>query len=522
MSVIRFYSGPVKFTLGWLDRIDQMIRQHLTSQGLLMKRGMATSRLYMSPDDMGMGLKSCVAVYLLELVRLLLQYKWGTIYRQEWFWRMEEMTKRNGKGVWIREIEKVLKRFNSSLEWLMGIIAVRDEEMESIRQNEEMEERDKNMMLRAKKMKSMADVLEEVAVVIDMHFFVEFSQTKSSTFLKKVMDNQRTIDMTLLKKTWRTLNCTPKTMKVIREIQENLLCVGKRKELITKKRAETQCWCSKTGLPLNAKHIISCCRKVSSEINARHDVVVNIILNNILVQRGLIPHEQKWEERKMVRTPFDAITIVTEHWRSDEWRCKGRVAGAKLKPDLVWLRRDSEGNWKKVVVDVKVTSTDKMSEAFKEKDEKYRVWATQETREKKVSKVVMVPIIISHDGAVHKDTVRRWKDFSRDIQVDWVRMAQNVLRYNVVIVGKFFGKGSWVSEAWKKAHPEDDDQEIGPQERIATAEERRERLQIDTVREGTVCVRPSGTPPPDCPRLTSAARNLQPTQRVDQSTSIID
>ena len=32
-----------------------MIRQHLTNQGLLMKRGMATSRLYMSPDDMGMG-----------------------------------------------------------------------------------------------------------------------------------------------------------------------------------------------------------------------------------------------------------------------------------------------------------------------------------------------------------------------------------------------------------------------------------------------------------------------------------
>ena len=22
MSVVRFYSGPVKFTLGWLDRID--------------------------------------------------------------------------------------------------------------------------------------------------------------------------------------------------------------------------------------------------------------------------------------------------------------------------------------------------------------------------------------------------------------------------------------------------------------------------------------------------------------------
>ena len=83
MSVIRFFSGPVKFTLGWLDGNDKMIRQHLTQQGLLMKRGMATSRLCMSPDDMGFGLKSCVAVFLAELVRILLQYKWGTIFRQK-------------------------------------------------------------------------------------------------------------------------------------------------------------------------------------------------------------------------------------------------------------------------------------------------------------------------------------------------------------------------------------------------------------------------------------------------------
>ena len=88
MSVVRFYSGPVKFTLGWLDRADRMIRQHLTRQGMPMKRGMATSRLYMKPDDMGMGLKSCVAVYLLELVRLFLRYKW------------EPSSQANGSGGW--------------------------------------------------------------------------------------------------------------------------------------------------------------------------------------------------------------------------------------------------------------------------------------------------------------------------------------------------------------------------------------------------------------------------------------
>ena len=66
----------------------------------------------------------------------------------------------------------------------------------------------------------------------------------------------------------------------------------------------------------------------------------------------------------------------------------------------------------------------------------------------------MVPIIISRDVAVRGDTVRRLKDFAPDINVDRVLMAQIVLRYNVLIVGRFFNKGSWVSDTWRKEHTE--------------------------------------------------------------------
>ena len=101
---------------------------------------------------------------------------------------------------------------------------------------------------------------------------------------------------------------------------------------------------------------------------------------------------------------------------------------------------------------------------------------------------MMVPLIISDDGAVHRDDVRRWKDFAPDIQVDWVRMAQNVLRYNVVIVGKFFNKDSWVSEAWRREYLEEFEEEYdGPPERIATAEEWREQLHLDNDPVGVVC-----------------------------------
>ena len=69
-----------------------------------------------------------------------------------------------------------------------------------------------------------------------------------------------------------------------------------------------------------------------------------------------------------------------------------------------------------------------------------------------------------------------------------MRMVQSVLRYNVVIVGKFFNKGSWTSDAWKKEHSEEfaEDPE-GPPERMLTAEERREQLSIDYDPEGAVC-----------------------------------
>ena len=85
-------------------------------------------------------------IYLLELVRILLQYKWGTIFRGEWFWMMEELTKRNGKGIWMREIENMFKRFDASLEWLVERIDMRDEEIKEINENREIEADEKAKM----------------------------------------------------------------------------------------------------------------------------------------------------------------------------------------------------------------------------------------------------------------------------------------------------------------------------------------------------------------------------------------
>ena len=109
--------------------------------------------------------------------------------------------------------------------------------------------------------------------------------------------------------------------------------------------------------------------------------------------------------------------------------------------------------------------------------------ATLETTEKKVAKAMMVLVIISNDGAVHRDSVKSWKHFASDIKDDWVRMAWSVLRYNVAIVGKFFNKGGWTSEAWRKDHPEVFEEVDEPPERMATADERRKSLNPEPRRD---------------------------------------
>ena len=142
------------------------------------------------------------------------------------------------------------------VEWLMERVALREEEIDKIRGNDEIREQEKDQMLKAKRYQSIKEVLEEDEVLIDTHFFNQFSETKSSLFLKKVLANQSAIDTRLFKKTWRSLNCTPKTLKEIREIPENLLCVGLRKELYHKAedRIEVLLQPDRAATPCEAHH----------------------------------------------------------------------------------------------------------------------------------------------------------------------------------------------------------------------------------------------------------------------------
>ena len=156
-------------------------------------------------------------------------------------------------------------------------------------------------------MKDIEEALEEVEVLIDMHFFNKFLWTKSLELFGKVVNNQNAVNVRDFK-IWRSLNCSVETLKVIRG-QKTTSCGLANGRSSSQRRGLSQSWCSKARLKLIDKNNVSCCRKVVHEIDARHDIVVNSILNNILIRRGLVSHEQKWEDRKTVKRAKDEITV---------------------------------------------------------------------------------------------------------------------------------------------------------------------------------------------------------------------
>ena len=66
-----------------------------------------------------------------------------------------------------------MKRFDASLEWFLERVNLRDEEIKK-EEDVEKEAREKDQIFRAKRIESIRDVIVDVEVLDDTHFFNEF------------------------------------------------------------------------------------------------------------------------------------------------------------------------------------------------------------------------------------------------------------------------------------------------------------------------------------------------------------
>ena len=70
--------------------------------------------------------------------------------------------------------------------------------------------------------------------------------------------------------------------------------------------------------------------------------------------------------------------------------------------------------------------------------EKYFKWG-MDTKAPQEKEIHVIPVNVTFDGCIHKKNVQEFKKIENN-KNDWVRISQNVLRYNVVVIGMFFVK----------------------------------------------------------------------------------
>ena len=73
ISKLRYGSSIVPWKLGDLDKLDKIIRRKLYEKGIYNKM-MSSARLYISKEQLGLGLMSCRNEYTKELFRVILKY----------------------------------------------------------------------------------------------------------------------------------------------------------------------------------------------------------------------------------------------------------------------------------------------------------------------------------------------------------------------------------------------------------------------------------------------------------------
>lgn len=154
-------------------------------------------------------------------------------------------------------------------------------EEEEEKKFEEMGQREREKAKRMRIKGAIKEIRNEREVNIETFHQDKFMEGSTSRFQKEIRKQKSHIDMKVMRRAWKRMNWKPKTMKMIREYQEGLLCVGKRRNVINKRKGSTKCSCGKRQSELNARHILTGCARTRREIMKRHDVVVMIVVNNI-------------------------------------------------------------------------------------------------------------------------------------------------------------------------------------------------------------------------------------------------
>ena len=107
------------------------------------------------------------------------------------------------------------------------------------------------------------------------------------------------------------------------------------------------------------------------------------------------------------------------------------------QPDITVINKEKGYG---ILIDIAIVNTNRIKETFKIKIESYNNTSILIKQEYKLSSIMVIPVIITNDGLIHKQTITLMNQFS--IKVDWNKAIREVLHINQELIIKCYSKRS--------------------------------------------------------------------------------
>jgi len=391
ISKLRYSFGIVYWSKTILNKIDTMILSYIEDTKLKYK-GTTKWRYYLPTKELGLGLKSVKVVYLQELVNL-----------------KKELNKKEDIREIYKSYEESICKSKRITEQIIGIaksLEINTDELTEKIANED--ETNKWIQQEAYK-----------------YYVKQWVKLQCAGYIYKEL-NKEEIDKKATTNAWKNLGFNDQKLGTVMAFQEKVTTIGSRLAKCTKNERMTLCYrCHEKEETI--LHVLSSCSGRRGDYIKRHDRV------------GIVIYQAALKKFDIIKTKItEPITINCEKY-SIIWNQQITSKQKGCQPDLTIINKEKKYG---ILIDIAIVNTNRMNEAYKSKIDTYKDTSVKIKQEKELNSIRVIPVIISNDGLIYKQTTALMEEVG--IKVDWDEAIREVLHINQEIIIRCYSKrGKW-------------------------------------------------------------------------------
>ena len=388
IGLLRYSFATIDWPITQLEEIDKLIRKYMTLAGVY-GRGMSLPRLYVSRKELGHGLPCVRDEYAYELLRTITHYAWT-----------------NDKAT-ATIIKEDSKRSNSMGKRMMKALRKKI----TIEQIKAIEQKYKDADGDVKK--RLTTFIHEVQKKVEEYYIKQWKDQKVAGELRRQFEQDH-VDRKLTGEVWNKFNIKRTAYKWVVRMQEGSTLNGNKKTLITGDPSAKFCKLCRGQIASNNHILLGCILNRKKHIK-KHDYLASAAYEIIESKKGfehLIPiehHRQKGDAHLFWNTNVVSAT----------------AGDYPKRPDICFKDKESV-----LIADAAIVADHNLHKTFAHKIRKYEELVEFFGTSIKIKEKIIIPIVVSINGLIHRDTVNLIKNKLRR-QIDWRTVIRNIVVRNM-------------------------------------------------------------------------------------------